>query len=84
MENKITITDATTGETIEREMTTAEAKKHKTMIEDFIKEQTAAKAEFDKLKEIKKSAYTKLGLTEEEIEALLPTPKPAIDPQPSA
>lgn len=39
-----------------------------------------AKSEAKTLRQTKISAYEKLGLTEAEIEALLPTPKPLVRP----
>ena len=42
------------------------------------KQEAKSKAEAER--QIKIDAYNKLGLTEEEIEALLPTPKPFVKP----
>ena len=39
-----------------------------------------AKSEAEEARQIKISAYEKLGLTKAEIEALLPTPKPLVRP----
>jgi hypothetical protein len=43
-----------------------------------------AKSEAELARQVKISAYEKLGLTEAEIEALLPTPKPVVKPTASA
>jgi len=43
-----------------------------------------AKAEAEALRQSKISAYEKLGLTQAEIEALLPTPTPLVRPTASA
>jgi hypothetical protein len=84
MLNKITITDATTNTTIEREMTEEELAARNAMLSQDALDRAEVEAKAQELKELKTSAYEKLGLTQEEIEALLPTPKPRIIPQASA
>jgi hypothetical protein len=70
--------DHSTGENIVREMTDEEQAQRDAEIEATrtAKEQAELKAK--QLREIKIAAYEKLGLTEAEIEALLPTPQPRI------
>jgi hypothetical protein len=84
MSNKITITDATTNTTIEREMTKEELAARNEMLSQNALDKAEAETKAQELKELKTSAYEKLGLTPEEIEALLPTPKPRIIPPASA
>jgi hypothetical protein len=80
MENKITIFDATTGESIEREMTAQEKKNYNLLLSEDAAIQAEAKAKAAELRALKVSAYEKLGLTPEEIEALLPTVKNVLEP----
>jgi cell division protein FtsL len=72
----IQIHDVATGEIINREMTDEEqqqfeAERAMNSEAKRLREEQAAQ-----LRATKISAYQKLGLTAEEIEALLPTPKP--------
>ena len=72
--------DAETNQVIERDMTTEEVlelEAYQTS-QQALKEQK--KQEEETLRETKISAYQKLGLTEAEIEALLPISKPDIRP----
>lgn len=73
---KIGIFDALIGEQIEKDATpeeiaAREAEVAKWSAEDKLKEEAELNARTTKI-----SAYQKLGLTPDEIEALLPTPKP--------
>ena len=74
--NKIGIYDHATGENIAREMTAEEKAQRNAEIVAWQTAKDNAKLEAEQLKATKIAAYTKLGLTESEIEALLPTPKP--------
>ena len=78
--NQIGIYDHTTGENIAREMTTEEKAQRVAEIKAWKTAKENAKLEAQQLRETKIAAYEKLGLTEAEIEALLPTPKPLIKP----
>ena len=71
---KITIIDATTGEVVERPMNESELANYENNINNFIAEQAEQKKAAEELRTAKISAYQKLGLTEAEIEALLPKP----------
>ena len=71
---KITIIDATTGEVVERQMNKSELANYENNINNFIAEQAEQKKAAEELRTAKISAYQKLGLTEAEIEALLPKP----------
>ena len=71
---KITIIDATTGEVVERQMNESELANYENNINNFIAEQAEQKKAAEELRTAKISAYQKLGLTEVEIEALLPKP----------
>jgi hypothetical protein len=69
--DKITISDATTGKTIEREMTTAEQADRDAFLAK-IKAEEIAKAEADATKAATKQALlAKLGITEAEARLLL-------------
>lgn len=81
MSNKITITDAATNTTIEREMTDEELAARNAMLEQDALDKAEAEAKAQELKQLKTSAYEKLGLTADEIEALLPTAKPSLIPK---
>lgn len=74
MSHIIHIFNGDTQEIVEREMTATELAE----LNEFQSKATAAReariAEQEKLKQNKISAYQKLGLTEAEIEALLPAP----------
>ena len=74
--NKIGIYDHATGENIAREMTAEEKAERDAEIKSWKKAKENAKIEAEQLRATKIAAYEKLGLTEAEIEALLPTPKP--------
>lgn len=74
--DNIGIYDHNTGETIIREMTDEEQAQRNAEIEAEKIEKAKKEAEIKELKALKISAYQKLGLTEAEIEALLPSPKP--------
>lgn len=74
MTNLIGIYDHSTGEEIVREMTTEEKANRDAEVAVFVAQQEQLKAEAKTLYETKVSAYQKLGLTEAEIEALLPAP----------
>ena len=74
--NQIGIYDHTTSENIVREMTAKEKAQRNAEIVAWQTAKDNAKLEAEQLKAIKIAAYEKLGLTEAEIEALLPTPKP--------
>lgn len=76
MTNLIGIYDNTTGENIVREMTAEEKAQRNAEIEAWQTAKDNAKIEAEQLKATKIAAYKKLGLTEAEIEVLLPTPKP--------
>lgn len=77
----ITIVDVATGLNIVREMTDEEQAQHNAEIAFNQAEKAKKEAEALALKETKISAYRKLGLTEEEIEALFPTSQPIIRPE---
>ena len=76
MTDKVSIYDHSTGEHIERQMTAAEQKQWDAESAANLKVQAQAKAEAESLRNLKIAAYKKLGLSAEEIEALVPTPKP--------
>lgn len=76
MTNLIGIYDHTTGENIVREMTSQEQAQRDAEIVAWQTAKENAKLEAEQLRATKIAAYEKLGLTEAEIEALLPTPKP--------
>ena len=80
MTNLIGIYDHTTGENVVREMTTQEKAQRDAEIQAWLTAKENAKLETEQLRKTKIAAYQKLGLTEVEIEALLPTPKPLITP----
>ena len=76
MSNLIGIYDHSIGENVIREMTADEQTQRDAEIQAWLIAKQNAKLEAEQLKATKISAYEKLGLTTEEIEALLPTPKP--------
>ena len=78
---KITIIDATTGEVVERPMNESELANYENNMNNFIAEQAEQKKAAEELRTAKISAYEKLGLTEAEIEALLPKPIKPILPE---
>ena len=71
----IRIHNTETNEVIDREMTDAENKVYEASKIAALNNE----AQIQETRQLKISAYQKLGLTEAEIEALLPTPKPVID-----
>lgn len=75
--DNIGIYDHNTGETIVREMTDEEQAQRNAEIEAEKIAKAKKEAEALEVKAAKLSAYQKLGLTEAEIEALLPSPKSA-------
>ena len=75
MNENIYIYNHSTGEEIIREMTDQEQAERNAEIAAAIEAKALAKAEAEALRQTKILAYQKLGLTEAEIEALLPTPK---------
>lgn len=72
--DKVFIYDHNTGEQIERQMTDEEQAKRDAQVAAFLAQEAQAKADAEALRQTKISAYQKLGLTDAEIEALLPTP----------
>ena len=71
----IQIYDHLTGETIIREMTDAEQAQRDAEVAAYLAEKDAKKTAAESAWRVKVSAYEKLGLTAEEIEALAPTPE---------
>ena len=78
MNDKVFIYNGITNEEFIREMTDDEQAQRNTEAAQAIEQKAQAKAEAEVLRATKISAYQKLGLTEAEIEALLPTPKPPL------
>jgi len=76
--NQIGIYDHATGENTVVEMTAEEKAQRDAETKAWQIAKENAKLEAEQLRETKISAYEKLGLTEAEIEALLPTPKPLV------
>jgi hypothetical protein len=76
MKNKIYFIDAVTGEETVREMTADEQKARDAEIAQWLSDEAATKEKLANEKSIKIAAYKKLGLTDEEIEALLPNENP--------
>lgn len=74
--DKIAIFDGLTGEYLEREMTDQEQTQRDADIEAATNAKLAREAKAEQERELKRNAFAKLGLSEEEIEALVPTPKP--------
>jgi len=70
---KISITDAETGKQIERQMTADEITEFNAQNAAYAAKLAEEEAKAAELKAIKISAYKKLGLTEAEIEALIPS-----------
>jgi len=83
MTNLIGLYDHTTGQNVVREMTAEEQAQRKIEVQAWIAAKEQKLAEANESRQTKIAAYEKLGLTAEEIEALLPTPKLRITPQPS-
>ena len=71
---KIGIFNAETNEQIVRDATPEEVIARETEIAEYIANKEAQKLAETELRATKIAAYEKLGLTEAEIEALLPTP----------
>lgn len=67
--------DGITGEQIVLDASDEEIKIREAEIAKCIADKKLQEEEAAKLRNVKISAYTKLGLTAEEIESLLPTPK---------
>jgi hypothetical protein len=80
MTDTLAIYDHKTGENIVRKLTNEEQATRSAEIEASQLAKDQAKIDAEKLRLIKISAYEKLGLTEAEIEALLPTPKFVVRP----
>ena len=76
MTNQIAIYDHLIGEQIVRDMTVEENAEREAEIAAYLETKTQREIEAEELRTNKISAYQKLGLTEAEIEALLPKPKP--------
>ena len=68
--------NAETGEQIIRDATPDEIAARKAEVAQALAEKAARKAAEEELRATKISAYEKLGLSAQEIEALVPTPKP--------
>lgn len=68
--------DAITGQQIVRDATPDEIAAREAEIAHEIADKAARQAAEQELRATKISAYEKLGLTAQEIEALVPTPKP--------
>ena len=75
--DKIAIFDGLVGEYVEREMTDQEQTQRDADIEAATNAKLAREAKAEQEREIKRNAFAKLGLSEEEIEALVPSPKSA-------
>jgi len=73
MSDKIYVLDVATGEEIVRQMTVEEQALRDAEIAEWKLQNAEAKAEAIELREIKIAAYKKLGLSDKEIEALLPS-----------
>jgi hypothetical protein len=83
MTNLIGIYNHNTGENVVREMTPEEQEQREIETQAWIAAKEQRLAEANELRQTKIAAYEKLGLTLDEIEALLPTHKPITIPQPS-
>ena len=81
MTNLIGIYNHITGENIVREMTNQEQAQRDAEIIEWQTAKEIAKLEAEQLRQTKISAYEKLGLTQAEIEALLPTPQFLVIPE---
>jgi hypothetical protein len=73
---KIGIYNAETDEQIVRDATPEEVTARETEIAQYLADKETQELEAAELRATKISAYKKLGLTDLEIEALLPTPQP--------
>jgi biopolymer transport protein ExbD len=76
MTNKISFYDHTTGEQVERDMTAAEQKERDDEVAVYAQKKADLEAEVQSVRNLKVAAYEKMGLSADEIEALLPTSKP--------
>lgn len=76
MKPNISIYDHSTGEHIQREMTDEEFEQYQIESAAALAKKEQTKLEAEALRATKVEAYKKLGLTDDEIEALLPTPQP--------
>ena len=72
--DKIYYYDHSTGEEVIREMTDEEQTQRDAQVAAWLAQEAQAKADAEALRQTKIAAYEKLGLTEAEIEALLPAP----------
>jgi len=72
--DNISIYNHSTGESLVREMTNEEQAEREAQIEAHKIEKAKRESDALQLREAKLSAYQKLGLTQTEIEALLPIP----------
>ena len=72
--NNIYHYDHSTGEEIVRELTAEEQAQKNAEETAWLAEQAKLKADTEALRQTKIAAYQKLGLSEAEIEALLPAP----------
>jgi hypothetical protein len=70
--------DHLTGIHIQRDMTEAEQAEYDQQVAEVLIAKEQAKAEAESLRNTKIEAYKKLALTDDEIEALLPSPKPPV------
>jgi len=70
--------DHSTGIHIQRDMTEIEQAEYDQKVAETLIAEEKAKSETELLRNTKIAAYKKLGLTDDEIEALLPTPKPPV------
>jgi len=68
--------DASTNEIIEREMTAEELVEYQEYQNEAVAEKQKKISKEEELKSLKIAAYQKLGLTQKEIDALLPPPPP--------
>lgn len=78
MKPNISIYNHATGEHIHREMTDEEFAQYEIDCAKVEMQKEQQKLELEQLRQTKIEAYKKLGLSAEEIEAILPTPKPAV------
>jgi len=69
--DKITISDAITGETIERQMTNQEQSARDAFLAEIAAEEAVAKASADKAAKDKAALLAKLGLTADEFKTLI-------------
>jgi hypothetical protein len=74
MNYKVKIVDASIGTEIERDMTSEEIALLQSENAAYAIDKQNQIIEFERLRDLKLSAYSKLGLTDEEIEALIGKP----------